>query len=132
MTALSFDNSLKVHPKAMLTRAERSEVLANNLANADTPDFKARDFEFNRVISGEIEKRRSLAVNRTDDRHLKGRGREGYDLLYRWPSQPAIDGNTVDDNVENAEFTKNSMMFNSSFEFLNRKFTGLRGALRGE
>jgi flagellar basal-body rod protein FlgB len=52
--------------------------------------------------------------------------------MYRHPLQPSIDGNTVDPNVENAEFTKNAMSYNASFDFLNRKFRGLTNALRGQ
>ncbi|AJQ96783.1 flagellar basal body rod protein FlgB [Gynuella sunshinyii] len=132
MSAISFQNALSIHPQALLVRAGRSEVLANNLANADTPGFKARDFDFQAVLNGEVEKQRSLEMNTTNNRHIGGRVQEDYDLQYRWPTQPSIDGNTVDDNVENAEFTKNAMAFNASFEFLNRKFNGLTNAIRGE
>ncbi len=132
MSALGFDNSLSIHPQALLTRAHRSEVLANNLSNGDTPGFKARDIPFNEIIKGEIHKVSSLAVDRTDERHLKGRGKSEYDLMFRVPHQPSIDGNTVDDNYEHGEFTKNAMDYNASFDFLNRKFKGLTRALRGE
>ncbi|MFY0664355.1 MAG: flagellar basal body rod protein FlgB [Natronospirillum sp.] len=132
MSALGFQNSLGIHQKALLVRAERTEVLANNLANADTPGFKARDIDFEAVLRGEVDKNASLAVKRTNGRHIAGRGSVDYELLYRSPYQPAIDGNTVDDNVEHAEFTKNAMSYNASFEFLNSRFTGLRSALRGE
>ena len=132
MSAISFEYALNIHPQALLVRADRSEVLANNLANADTPGFKARDFDFQALLNGEVERRSSLNMNRTDDRHISGRVSDGYELEYRWPTQPSIDGNTVDDNIENAEFTKNAMAYNASFEFLNRKFGSLMGAIRGE
>lgn len=132
MSALGFQNSLGVHPTALLTRAHRSEVLANNLANSDTPDFKSRDIDFKAIIAGEAKKHSSLAVERTNSGHIKGRGHNGYDLLYRQPYQPAIDGNTVDDNTENSLFTENAMDYSASFEFLNSKFKGLTGAIRGE
>ena len=132
MSALGFKNSLGIHPTALLTRAERSEILANNLANSDTPGFKARDMDFKAVLQGETSKRSSLPLEKTDSRHLSGVGFTDYDLLYRHPLQPAIDGNTVDDNYENSEFTKNAMAYNASFEFLNKKFKGLTSALKGE
>ncbi len=132
MSALGFDNSLGIHPTALTTRAERSEVLANNMANADTPGFKARDFDFQAILKGEVEQRRSLAVSRTNARHLEGRATAEQQLDYRVPHQPAIDGNTVDPHYEHAQFTENALGYDASFEFLNSKFMGLRNALRGE
>ena len=132
MSVISFSNALRIHPEALLTRAERSEVIANNLANSDTPGFKARDFDFQAVLSGEVKKTQSMNVDRTDDGHLTGRVRLSFDLAYRTPLQPSIDGNTVDDNTEHAEFTKNAMAYNASFEFLNGKFKGLSRAIKGQ
>lgn len=132
MSALGFQNSLGIHQQALLVRAQRTEVLANNLANSDTPGFKARDIDFEAILRGEASKQASLPVKRTNGFHLAGRGSMDQDLLYRTPYQPAIDGNTVDDNVEHAEFTKNAMSYNATFEFLNSRFTGLRSALRGD
>lgn len=132
MSALGFNNSLGIHDNALLVRAQRSEVLANNLANADTPNYKARDIDFQAILRGEAEKARSLDMARTDGDHIPGRVDSGHEMLYRNPIQPSIDGNTVDTNVENAEFTKNAMSYNASFDFLNRKFRGLDGALRGQ
>ncbi len=132
MSALGFENSLGIHPKALTTRAARSEVLANNLANADTPGFKARDFDFNAVLRGELEARRSLDVNRTNDRHIPGRAESEYQLDYRVPHQPSIDGNTVDPHYENSQFTENAMDYRASFTFLNSRFTGLKDAIKGQ
>ncbi|GGX50510.1 flagellar basal body rod protein FlgB [Saccharospirillum salsuginis] len=132
MSALGFNNSLGIHDNALLVRAQRSEVLANNLANADTPNYKARDMDFQAILRGEAKKAQGLDMARTDGEHIPGRVETGHEMLYRNPIQPSIDGNTVDTNVENAEFTKNAMSYNASFDFLNRKFKGLDGALRGQ
>ena len=132
MSALGFNNSLGIHDNALLVRAQRSEVLANNLANADTPNYKARDMDFQAILRGEAKKAQGLDMARTDVEHIPGRVETGHEMLYRNPIQPSIDGNTVDTNVENAEFTKNAMSYNASFDFLNRKFKGLEGALRGQ
>ncbi|MEX1056945.1 MAG: flagellar basal body rod protein FlgB, partial [Natronospirillum sp.] len=121
-----------IHPTALTTRANRSEVLANNLSNADTPGFKARDFDFQAVLRGEVDQRRSVAVNRTDEHHLAGRASAENALDYRVPHQPSIDGNTVDPHYEHAQFTQNALSYNATFEFLNSKFNGLRNVLRGE
>lgn len=132
MSAISFSNALKIHPTALLTRANRSEVIANNLANSDTPGFKARDIDFQAVLAGVSHRAKSIGVDKTNDRHISGRLSGDSELLFRTPYQPSIDGNTVDDNIENSEFTKNAMAYNASFEFLNSKFKGLNGAIRGE
>lgn len=132
MSALGFTNSLGIHDNALLVRSERSSVIANNLANADTPGFKARDIDFKAILAGEASRQSSLRVSQTNERHINGRSSEGWEKLYRNPLQPSIDGNTVEENVENTEFTTNAMAYNASFEFLNNKFKGLTGALRGE
>lgn len=133
MGSINFNNALGVHPNAMLLRAERAEILANNLANSDTPGFKARDMNFQQVLAGETERHNSLQMSATNKGHLNGRSSQSeYDMLYRNPSQPSIDGNTVDTQIEQTLFTKNSMDYNSSFEFLNGKFKGLKSAIRGE
>jgi flagellar basal-body rod protein FlgB len=132
MAALGFSNSLGIHDNALLVRAQRSEVLANNLANADTPGFKARDIDFQAILRGEVQRSQSVDMNRTNEGHIAGKSSGGADLFFRNPYQPSIDGNTVDSNVENAEFTKNAMSYNASFDFLNRKFKGLTSAIRGQ
>lgn len=135
--AISFNKALGVHELALHTRTRRAEVLAKNLANVDTPNFKARDVDFKAVLQGQL--RRSdgggrVTMNTTRSGHLQTMNRPAIDedLLYRVPAQPSIDGNTVDEQLEQAEFMKNALHFQTSFELLNKKFKGLTGALRGE
>ena len=130
MSALSFKNSLGIHPRAMSIRSFRAEVLANNLANADTPEFKARDVDFQSLLKDTT--RRSLRMAQTHPKHFAGKVKEDLGILYRNPMQPAIDGNTVDTQIEQAAYTENSIDYTASFEFTNSKFKGLSGALRGE
>jgi len=133
MGSINFNNALGIHPNAMLLRAERAEILANNLANSDTPGFKARDMNFQQVLAGEAERQSSLQMAGTHQGHMHGRSSSSdYELMYRNPSQPSIDGNTVDTQIEQTLFTKNTMDYNASYEFLSGKFKGLKGALRGE
>lgn len=132
MASINFNNALGIHPKALQLRAARAEILANNLANSDTPGFKSRDINFQSVLMGEVEDQHSLSVARTHRGHLEGQKNVDNTLKYRNPIQPSIDGNTVDSQLEQAIFTRNAMNYNSSFEFLNKKFTGLSGAIRGE
>lgn len=132
MASINFDNALGLHASALQLRAARSEILANNLANADTPGFKARDINFRAVLAGEVEAQQSLSVEKTHSGHLNGRTQVDEHLLYRNPTQPSIDGNTVDSQIEKAQFAKNSMDYNTTFEFLSGRFKGMRNALRGE
>jgi flagellar basal-body rod protein FlgB len=132
MGAINFTNGLGIHAKALQLRAARAEVLANNLANADTPGFKARDINFRAILAEEQQQASSLQIQQTREGHLAGRGRQHDDLLYRIPNQPAVDGNTVETQIEQAIYSRNAMSYEASFEFLNSKFKGMRNAWRGE
>lgn len=138
--AISFNSALGIHEQALYLREQRSTVLANNLANADTPNFKARDVDFTGVLE-----RASAALaarpggnagadqpRRTDARHLSLDDNGSSDLMYRTPSQPAIDGNTVEEHAEMSRFAKNGMDFEASMYFLSGKFRGLKSAIKGE
>ncbi len=136
MGSINFNNALGIHDNAMMLRARRAEVLANNLANSDTPGYKARDFDFQAILANETRKDEALGMSRTHSGHIAGTAESGGgadgDLLYRNPLQPSIDCNTVDSQTEQALFARNSLDYNASFEFLNGKFKGMKGAIRGE
>lgn len=132
---ISFDKALGVHDQALKLRSNRAAVLANNLANADTPGYKAKDIDFQSALKGEMQfKKTSSTMQLTHQRHISVSSGIGgqYETLYRTPQQPSIDGNTVEEQIENAEFMKNSLAFQSSFTFLNSKFKGLTAAIKGE
>ncbi len=126
-----------IHERAVFVRAQRSEVLANNLANADTPNFKARDVDFRKAISeaqsGE-DRRFKPDMQRTNSRHLEGFAEMNTAdfLRYRMPTQPALDGNTVETHIEKTKFTENAMQYQASLEFIDSRIQGIRGALKGE
>ncbi|MFP3998168.1 flagellar basal body rod protein FlgB [Pseudomonas capeferrum] len=134
--SISFDKALGIHEKALDFRAQRAEVLANNIANADTPNYKARDMDFSSVLAAESEKQQSgrVALDRTNSRHIEADGLALSDeaLKYRTPLQPSIDQNTVDAQIEQSNYTENAIGFQASFTLLNSKFKGLVSALRGE
>ncbi|MCR8722287.1 flagellar basal body rod protein FlgB, partial [Pseudomonas syringae] len=98
--------------------------------------FKARDLEFSSVLAAENDKAQNghFALNKTNSRHIEaeGMGNDDGTLMYRTPSQPSLDQNTVDSQVETASYTENAMGFQASFTLLNSKFKGLVAALRGE
>ena len=131
--AISFDSALGVHEQALLLRERRAEILANNLANADTPGFKARDLDFKGALQQAISLSDPPGLRTTDSQHIQSMsGSADGDLLYRIPMQPSIDGNTVDTDIEMANFARNAMDFQASLTFLQSKFRGLRSALKGE
>ena len=126
------DNLFGIHATALKLRAARAEILAANIANADTPNFKARDIDFKHALK--------LAANNigemrtTNARHINsaGQSKSGAEILYRIPTQPSLDGNTVDLQTERSAFLENSMMYQASLRFLNGKISGLMTAIRGE
>ncbi len=134
--SITFKEALGIHESALRVREKRAEVLANNLANADTPNFKARDIDFRAVLKGQLsmEPERGVQLNQTDEDHRQGLAALGDPsaLLYRVPTQPSIDGNTVDEQVEQAQYAENALDFQASFTMLNRRFKGLITALKGE
>ena len=131
--AISFNSALGIHEQAMYLRAQRADVLGNNLANVDTPNFKARDVDFSSLLNQAATQQSASQPLRTDARHLSLSGEGGdADLLYTVPSQPALDGNTVEEHREMARFAKNSMDFEASLYFLNTKFKGLQTAISGQ
>lgn len=132
--AISFDNALGIHEKAVGLRIQRAEILANNIANSDTPNYKARDIDFKAVLQGVEAGQQPLQMARTSAGHNAGLSSSDFaaELMYRVPSQPSIDGNTVDVQEEMARYTKNAVDYQASFQFLNKKFKGLSNAIRGD
>lgn len=134
MTAINFANALGVHERALHLRTERSAVLANNLANAETPGFKARDFNFRDALQAAKADTQAMPMSRTHAGHIVSTVKnEGVSvaLSYRVPLQASIDGNTVDSQVESAAFARNALEFGASFRFLNGRFASLGKALSG-
>lgn len=128
---ISFANALGIHTHALEFRARRSEILANNLVNADTPKFKARDIQFADILAQVDTPQVKLRTTRPG--HLQGRLEPlSSDMKYRTPLQPSLDGNTVDPELEETNFMRNAVEFQTSFTFLSNKFRGLSNAIRGQ
>src|SRR5690606_33602415 len=101
------ESILGIHESALMFRAKRMEVLAANLANADTPNYKARDMEFANVLRG-VES--GVGMKTTDPRHIGAtRFMSEPSLQYRIPHQPALDGNTVEADLELARYAENAI-----------------------
>lgn len=130
-------NALNFGRQALTLRAERQKVLANNIANADTPHYKARDFNFQQALAAATaagKQEGSLPMATTSSRHLQGSagvgGTLGPHLEYRIPDQPSLDGNTVNMDVERAKFADNTIRYEASVTLLNGKIRGLRAAMQ--
>ena len=132
--AINFESALGVKEHSMRLRAQRADLLASNLANVDTPNYKARDMDFSSELKAQLDGRMSKNITSTHSGHLglQHTGQSTFDSMYRTPNQPSIDGNTVEEHVEHAEFMRNSLEFQVSFTLLNSSFKGLSKALRGE
>lgn len=129
--AISLDKLMGFHHKALQVRTERMEVIAGNLANANTPGYKARDINFQEVMQ-KAQYTRDHNLNRTHDNHIKGSMKASGDLQFRIPHQPDTgDGNTVDVQIERNTFLDNGLRYQAGMEFLNGKISGMKKALKG-
>jgi flagellar basal-body rod protein FlgB len=131
---VTFDNILGIHEKALHLQGKRAEVLASNLANADTPGYKARDIDFQSALKNASKGMNSAQpLHATNKGHIQPQGYfHGAELQYRQPLQDSLDGNTVEPQVEIAQYTENSMRYMASLNFVGSKLSGIITALRGE
>ena len=125
------DPILGIHAHALALRAQRMQVLASNLANADTPGYKARDLDFEEALSGETGT--PLALATSNPAHLgTAAGAAGQaEEKYRIPFQPSLDGNTVDAPMDQARFSENALGYQVSLAFVNSRITTLLTAISG-
>ncbi len=127
---MDIDSALGIHAQALQWRARRLEVLASNLANAETPGYKARDLDFSAAL--EAARRGRPVLLATNPRHLQPAGSLTPALRYRLPAQPSLDGNTVDPDLEKAAFAEAVVRYQASLRFLDGKIKGLLRAIKGE
>ena len=135
---LNLDKLFGINEQALKVHSRRSEVLAGNIANADTPGYKARDIDFKETL-------KSLAagdqrqLQTTHTRHFTSTGNLASrvddvltELKFRNPTQPSLDGNTVDPLKEKAAFMENALLYQTNLKFLNSKIKSIKSALQGE
>jgi flagellar basal-body rod protein FlgB len=133
----SLDQYIGVHAAALDVRGRRTELIANNLANADTPGYKARDIDFRQAMARAAGDKTTQGVHLTTTQagHIGGASTvddaTSPDLKYRTPLAPALDGNTVDSQLEQAAFAENAVRYQATLTFLNNKFRGLLTAIMG-
>jgi flagellar basal-body rod protein FlgB len=115
--ALNLDSYLGVHAQALTLEAQRTELLAANLANADTPNYKARDIDFKAALAAASGAEATTAAS---------------NVKYRVPMAPSLDGNTVDTQLEQAAFAENSVRYQATLTFLNARLKELMTAIVGQ
>lgn len=131
---ISFERAFSIHDDAMIMRSRRSSVLASNIANADTPNYKARDLDFSAMFK-QLDRQSGDTLNLvgTHSGHIQpGSTSLNQGLQYRNPLHASLDGNTVDSHVEQTKFSENALRYQTSFTFLNGRIQGIMTALRGE
>jgi len=126
------DKLFRFHQNAVNVRAFRQQLLASNIANADTPGYKARDIDFAAALR-EVTSGAANSVRTSSDRHLGGTASQGgpASVLYRSAHQPSIDGNTVDMDVERNRFAENAVHYDANLTFLNSQIKLMLAALQG-
>jgi flagellar basal-body rod protein FlgB len=128
--AINFDQALGIHPLALAMREKRSEILATNLIHADTPGYKARDLDFKSILKQNMPL--AQAMENTQAGHFATQQSLESRTMYRNPNQVSLDGNTVEANVEQANYAQNAVQYQASLQFLSNSFSGLMMALRGQ
>jgi len=129
---LDLDRIFSFNATALRLRAYRAQVLAANIANADTPGYKARDLDFRAALRRALDGDGAVRLRTTHPRHLAGGGDGlGVQLAYRVPLQPSRDGNTVSLPLEQAAFARNTVMHAAALRFLNGQVKGLLLAIKG-
>lgn len=130
--AISFSNVLGNHEQALHIRSAKATLIAGNIANADTPHYKARDIDFTQAL--QQAQNNTSALKATNEKHygFQANNRPALEVKYRVPTQGSFDDNTVDMDMEKAAFGENSMRYLSTLRFLTGRFQTMSRALRGE
>jgi flagellar basal-body rod protein FlgB len=129
--AISFDKAFGVHDNALLLFERRTQLISENIANADTPNYKARDLDFNSILQNSQLDQVSLKSTNEGHISLSG-GIADQQIQYRQTDQQSIDGNTVSVQEEKAAFAENSVRYQATLNFLSRRISGMISAFRGE
>lgn len=134
---LNLDSYLGVHAQALQLQSRRMEVLADNLANVDTPNYKARDIDFKTALAQVGSPGATLPLATTVPGHIGGTSATGDTdssgaLKYRVPLAPSLDGNTVDAQLEQAAFADNTVRYQATLTFITAKLKGLMTAITGQ
>ncbi len=124
------DSEFQFHQRALALRADRQQLLASNIANADTPNYKARDIDFRKALLSPMAG--PAAGGDTGSQLPASSSLAAAELLYRIPRQDSIDGNTVELDTERAQFADNAVRYEASVSAVNGKIKSLLAAIMGQ
>ena len=124
-----FDTTFAQSERTLALRSQRMEILSRNIANADTPNYKAQDLDFGNILKNA----QSVSMKTTNKNHIP----EGFthgkpNLVYTVPFNSSVDGNTVELSVEQAKYGRAAAQYQTTLRFLEGEMSGIRKALRGE
>lgn len=125
---------LDFQSKALLLRSQRQQVIASNIANADTPGYVARDFDFAAALKSVAGGAASTGVSITDGKHMRLGTTDARNpaMAYTVQTQPSLDGNSVDIDRERANFVDNSIRYESTLRFINGHVKTMLSAIQGQ
>jgi flagellar basal-body rod protein FlgB len=141
------DAALSFHETALRVRGQRQELIAANIANADTPNYKARDIDFTKVMKNSLNGSASssassvsaVQVVQTNPMHLSGTTNPANSVaggsnepLFRPIIQGSVDGNTVDMDIERNQFADNGIRYEASLNMINGQIKKLMSAIQGQ
>lgn len=129
----SIDTAFAFQEKVLAVRGYRQQLLASNIANADTPNYKAVDVDFAKVLKAAGNSQSNVGMEKTSSMHLDGnQGKSVFGSpMYRTAVQPSIDGNTVDTNIEQAQFAENALHYMATLQFISSRIKNVQMALSG-
>lgn len=128
---VNFDKAFGVHDNALLLFERRTQLISENIANVDTPGYKARDINFNQVLQNQREQ--SVKLDVTHKSHINlSQGAFSENIEFRQVQQSSADGNTVDMQKEKAAFAENAVRYQTTLRVLSGKIMGLKSAFKGE
>ena len=130
--ALNFNTAFGFHERALNVESQRMQILASNLANSDTPNYKAKDINFQEAMAAAAQVTEAGSMSQTAAGHLSGlpASSPAGVVQYRLPTQPALDGNTVDAQQEEAAFSRNAMTYQASLTFITNSIKNLMTAIQ--
>ena len=130
------DNHFGLNAQSVLARSKRAEILATNIINADTPNYKAKDLDFSAILNSNspVNSLNPVSIKTNHSMHISNSPKDSFLLhtKYRIPENSSLDGNTVDSYVEKSKFSENAVRYQISLSMLNNKIQGLINTLKGE
>ncbi|HBC58774.1 MAG TPA: flagellar basal body rod protein FlgB [Gammaproteobacteria bacterium] len=130
---MTFETLFGVHEQALTVSAKRFELIAANLANVDTPGYRARDLDFRAALSA-AKSSPSVTLRQSNAKHLTASqaNQQAGDVYYRAATQPTLDGNTVNADLEKVQFMENALRYQFALDRIDGVTKSVLSALRGE